>query len=114
MGRWYRLPLIGEQEMKTIKGFDGLLSIYKSLPKVGGFYVDNNFINEVGAIKKSNYYLPDSEEEDDDMESSYKTWLEYPTFRDIIENKLSHNPHATKNELLDAVFYYLEEDDFLD
>ncbi|NDO83942.1 hypothetical protein CJP72_25395 [Citrobacter sp. NCU1] len=100
--------------MKTVKGFDGLLAIYKKLPKVGGFYVDNNFLNKKAIINNSNYYVPQSEEEDDDMEDVYKTWLEFPTFTAIIENKLEHHPDATKDDLLDAVVYYLEEDDFLD
>lgn len=100
--------------MKIIKGLDGLLSIYKTLPKVGGFYVDDNFVNDANVINNSNYYLPESEDEDEDMENSYRTWLEYPTFRDIIDNKFKHHPNATKDELLDAIIYYLEEDDFLD
>ncbi|WP_387466217.1 hypothetical protein [Photorhabdus sp. RM323S] len=42
------------------------------------------------------------------------TWLDYQTFRAIIDNKLEHHPNATRDELLEAVVYYLEEDDFLD
>lgn len=100
--------------MKTVKGFDGLLAIYKELPDVGGVYVDNNFLNEKNTINNSNYYVPESDEEDDDMEDEYKTWLEFPSFKAIIENKLEHHPNSTKDELLDAIIYYLEEDDFLD
>ncbi|WP_416412179.1 hypothetical protein [Pantoea sp. App145] len=100
--------------MKTIKGFDGLLSVYKDLPKVGGFYVDEDFISKKSIIESANYYLAESEEEDDDMEDDYKTWLEYPTFKAIIQNKLEHHPKSSKDELLNAVVYYLENDDFLD
>lgn len=100
--------------MKAIKGFEGLLSIYKELPKVGGFYVDEIFNNDKNMILKSNYYLAESEGEDDEMEDDYKAWLEYPTFKAIIENKLEHHPGSEKEDLLDAVIYYLENDEFLD
>ncbi|MCL2896672.1 DUF7716 domain-containing protein [Brenneria tiliae] len=98
--------------MKTIKGFDGLLSVYKDLPKVGGFYVDEDFLNNKDAIESSNYYLAESE--DEEMEDNYKTWLEYPTFKAIILNKLDHHPKSSKDDLLNAIIYYLENDDFLD
>lgn len=103
-----------EGRMKTIKGFEGLLAIYKQLPKVGGFFVNKEFSNERSAIKNSDYYLAESEEEDEDMEDDYDTWLEYPTFKAIIENKLEHHPTASNEDLLEAVMYYLEMDDFLD
>ncbi|ELX49246.1 hypothetical protein SEET535_16625 [Salmonella enterica subsp. enterica serovar Tennessee str. 4535] len=50
----------------------------------------------------------------DDMSDKYKGWLEYATFLAIIDNKLEHHPKASNEDLLDAVIYYLEEDDFLD
>jgi len=53
--------------MKTIKGFEGLLAIYKQLPKVGGFFVNKEFSNERSVIKNSDYYLAESEEEDEDI-----------------------------------------------
>ena len=104
----------GGYKMKTIKGFDSLLAIQKGLPNVGGFFVDKNFSNDRSVIKNAEYYLAESEEEDEDMEYDYATWIEYPTFKAIIENKLEHHPAASNEELLDAVIYYLEMDDFLD
>ncbi|MBS9444434.1 DUF7716 domain-containing protein [Photorhabdus heterorhabditis] len=103
--------------MKMINGFDSLLAIYEELPGIGGFFVDADYISNSSYINNANYYLPDTEEEDEDMyemEDKYKSWLEYPTFKAIINNKLEHHPNATRDELLEAVVYYLEEDDFLD
>ncbi|WP_445497329.1 DUF7716 domain-containing protein [Photorhabdus sp. SF281] len=103
--------------MRTIKGFDGLLSIYKERPEAWYFFVGSDFMNEISCINNANYYLPetrDEEEDMDEMEDKYKGWLEYATFLDIIDNKLKHHPNATRDELLDSVIYYLEEDDFLD
>ncbi|WP_036771231.1 DUF7716 domain-containing protein [Photorhabdus australis] len=103
--------------MQTVKGFDGLLSIYRELDEAWCFFVDVGFINESNDIDKATYYLPETEDELEDMdelEDKYKSWLEYQTFRAIIDNKLEHHPNATRDELLEAVVYYLEEDDFLD
>jgi len=50
----------------------------------------------------------------DEMADKYKDWLEYATFLAIFDNKLDHHLNASKEELLEAVIYYLEEDDFLD
>ncbi|HEI8866652.1 TPA: hypothetical protein SLG40_002160 [Serratia odorifera] len=100
--------------MKTVNGFKELLAIYKGLPKVGGFFVDEGFVNRAEHIETARYYLAETPYEDDDMEDDYKTWLEYPTFRAIIENKIEHNPGVGEKELLQAVVYYLENDDFQD
>ncbi|CDL82251.1 DUF7716 domain-containing protein [Xenorhabdus szentirmaii] len=103
--------------MKTIKGFDGLLVIYKELEDAMGFFVDPDFKNEINCINDATYYLSETRDEDfdmEEMEDEYKTWLDYQTFRAIIDNKLEHHPNATRDELLEAVVYYLEEDDFLD
>ncbi|WP_445497320.1 DUF7716 domain-containing protein [Photorhabdus sp. SF281] len=103
--------------MKIINGFDGLLKVYKELDEAWCFFVDIGFVNESNYISKASYYLPETEDEledMDEMEDKYKGWLEYQTFIAIINNKLEHHPNATRDELLEAVIYYLEEDDFLD
>lgn len=100
--------------LKVINGFEGLLLIYKDLPVVGGFYVDEDFENTSACIKTAYYYIAETEDEDDEMEEEYASWLEFPTLKDIIDNKLTHHPLATKEELLEAVIHYWEYDDFLD
>ncbi|EEH2569730.1 hypothetical protein GYD59_004558 [Salmonella enterica] len=103
--------------MRTIKGFDGLISELKTLPDVGWLYVDKEFnLKSTIDIVNKNYYLAENREESFDMaeNDNIRTFLESPTFCDIIDNKLSHHPNANEDELLEAVIYYLEEDDFLD
>ena len=48
------------------------------------------------------------------MEEKRSTFLETPIFKDIVINKRSYNQQATEDEILGAVIYYLENDDFQD
>ena len=119
MGWWYWLQIKLESEMITVQGFQGLLNLHKTKPddSAMGFFVDVDFENTRKKILSATYYLSETREEDDKMdeqEDKYKSWLEYSTFLAIIDNKLEHHPNATNTELLDAIVYYLEEDDFLD
>ena len=103
--------------MKVINGIVNLFSIYKELDEAWCFFVNTDFTNEISCIKNANYYLAQTEDEFDEMDDTpdkYRPWLEYQIFQDIIDNKLEHHPNATTDELLKAVVYYLEEDDFLD
>lgn len=49
-----------------------------------------------------------------EFDDKYGTFLESPILKAIIENKTEHHPNSSKEELLKAVTYYLENDDFLD
>ncbi|MBI0068060.1 hypothetical protein H3T79_07900 [Snodgrassella sp. M0118] len=105
--------------MKTATGFANLLKISKNIPESEGWYifVDSDFDDTKKCIESANYYLTETEEEDDDMDEQkdkYLAWLEYATFLDIISNKLDHHPNASEDDLIEAVIYYLELDDFLD
>ncbi|WP_213134045.1 DUF7716 domain-containing protein [Citrobacter sp. FP75] len=103
--------------MKMIEGFEGLLRIYKELDVPWCFFVDTSFRNNIDFIRTSSYYIAESDDEFDEMDDTpnkYKPWLEYQVFQAIIDNKLEHYPDASNEDLLDAVIYYLEEDDFLD
>ena len=103
--------------MIAVKGISGLLKVFKGLEEPWCFFVSVGFKNEVDDIKKGNYFLAETEEEFDeldDMPDKYQPWLEYQIFRAIVENKLNHHPQATNDDILDAVVYYLEEDDFMD
>ncbi|WP_034915749.1 hypothetical protein [Erwinia sp. 9145] len=101
--------------MILIDGFEELLEKCGSLPDVGWLYVEESFnLNSIEDIKKRKYYIVENEDEEIDCEENYGTFLEAPIFKAIIENKLEHHPNSDKNELLNAVIYYLENDDFLD
>lgn len=103
--------------MRIIKGFDSLLSEVKTLPDVGWLYVDKEFnLKSKMDILNKDYYLAGNRDESFDMAENDKirTFLESPTFCDIIDNRLNHHPNSNRDELLEAVIYYLEEDDFMD
>ncbi|OCG17717.1 DUF7716 domain-containing protein [Gilliamella sp. WF3-4] len=108
--------------MKIIEGINGLLTIYKDRPELWYFLFTNIKIgNKKKDIREGTFYLPETDDDDDEMgelcnkyPDKYRDWLEYQTFLDIIDNKLDHHPNATKEDLLDAIIYYLENDDFLD
>ena len=108
-----------EANMKTATGFTNLLKISKNIPnfEVWYIFVDLDFDDTKKCIESANYYLSETREEDDDMdeqEDKYRSWLDYGIFLDIIDNKLDHHPNASEDDLIEAVIYYLEEDDFLD
>lgn len=101
--------------MKVISGFDALLAKYKELPDVDWLYVEPSFdVESTNDISNGKYYLAENEDEEIDFEENYGTFLEAPIFKAVIDNKLEHSPGADKKDLLDAVVYYLENDDFLD
>ena len=108
-----------EANMKTATGFTNLLKISKNISYYEAcyIYVDLDFDDTKKCIESANYYLSETRDEDDDMEEQedkYLAWLEYATFLDIISNKLDHHPNASEDDLIEAVIYYLELDDFLD
>jgi len=103
--------------MKKAIGFEGLLSIYKERPEAWYFFTNIGMDNKKDSIRNAIFYLPDTREEEESMDNEhdkYKGWLEYSTFIAILDNKLEHHPKSSSEELLDAVIYYLEKDDFLD
>ncbi|EMD1655004.1 DUF7716 domain-containing protein [Pluralibacter gergoviae] len=101
--------------MKIIKGFSELLKKYDALPVTGWIFIDEDVdISSKEDLKKHNYYLPENDDEEFEMEDERSTFIEAPTFKDIVINKRTHNQKATGDEILDAVIYYLENDDFQD
>lgn len=101
--------------MITINGFDELLQKCNDLPNVGWLYVDTDFdLESKNDILNKKYYLAENDDEEMEFDDKYGTFLESPILKAIIENKTEHHPNASKEELLKAVTYYLEIDDFLD
>ncbi|YCH29938.1 hypothetical protein M1D48_17640 [Erwinia sp. D4-22] len=101
--------------MKLIKGFEELLSRYQSLPDSGWIFIDNEFdVSSKEDILNKNYYFSEDDDEEIEMEDSYTTFLEAPTFKDIVVNKYNNKINASRDELISAVIYYLDNDDFLD
>jgi hypothetical protein len=103
--------------MITIKGLADLIAHNVTVTESKWYFVDKKFNNSLkDDILNSNYYITDDDEEEFDLEDNikYKTFLDSATFQSIIYNKLEHHPNATTDQLLDAIIYYLKEDDFLD
>ncbi|UVM53373.1 HNH endonuclease [Pseudomonas sp. B21-015] len=101
--------------MITINGFDELLQKRNDLPNAGWLYVDTDFdLESENDILNRKYYLAENDDEEMEFDDEYGTFLESPILKAIIENKIEHHPNSSKEELLKAVTYYLENDDFLD
>ena len=108
-----------EANMITATGFTSLLKISKNIPnfEIWYIFVDLDFDDTKKCIESANYYLSETREEDDDMdeqEDKYRSWLDYGIFLDIIDNKLEHHPNASEDDLIEAVMYYYEKDAFID
>jgi len=114
--------------MKHYKLIDELLEDWKNLPVPGRIYIQGAKKNE---IEKAEYWSMSSKEQKEEnfVNTAYgelpeslskhaaKSFLDSQTFQDIIENKLEHNPNLQLSEsktFIDAIKYYLENDDFLD
>ena len=101
--------------MVVINSFSELLQMKDRLPDVGWLYVSPSFsLSSEEDILNGSYYIAENEGEEMDFEESYGTFLEAPIFKAIIDNKLEHSPASGRAELLDAVRYYIENDDFQD
>ncbi|MDR1463444.1 MAG: hypothetical protein LBI68_09975 [Azoarcus sp.] len=100
--------------MKVFHGFNELLKAYQALG-VSGIHTKLEFVNNSREdISNGVFYVPENEDEDEECENTLEMWLETQTFKGVIVNKLEHHPDASRDDLLEAVIYYLERDDFLD
>lgn len=101
--------------MKFYEGFDGLLASYNALPDVAWIYVSRDLdVESVSGIVTAQYLIAETDSEEEVLGRRYATFLEAPTFVAIIENKLEHHPTSQQQEFIEAVIFYLENDDFLD
>lgn len=99
--------------MKKYTGFKDILENYKELPDSGWIGIKDDFSDRED-IKTLNFYVPENIAEKIDIEDNYEEFLEAPTFKDIVSNKLEHHPKSTLDEILGAVVYYFNNDDFED
>lgn len=107
-------PSLG-RNMKRYEGFDALLASYKALPDVGWIYVSRDLdVDSASGILNGSYLIAETDDEEEDLERQRATFLEAPTFAAVIDNKLEHHPLSQRQALIEAVIYYLENDDFLD
>ncbi|GHT97247.1 hypothetical protein AGMMS49545_23800 [Betaproteobacteria bacterium] len=100
--------------MKTFHGFDELLKVYKDLG-VWWIFTKRGFINNSREdILTGTFYVPENDDEEEESYATLANWLETQTFEGIIINKLEHHPESSRDDLIEAAIYYLEQDDFLD
>ena len=103
--------------MQIFKGIQTLIAAVGSLPDCGFLYITGNSDTDTPTgLQSCTFLLPDTEEDELFIEdnSDYNSWLEAPTFSDIIENYTSKHPNASEADLIRAVLHYWEKDDFLD
>lgn len=82
----------------------------------GWIFVKPDFVTTVEYLANAIFYIPISDDENEQIADSdkYVPWLEFQTFVDIIDNKLTHHPLASHLELKEAIIYYYTFDTFLD
>lgn len=115
--------------MQHFKTISELIASYKILAYPGRIYSE---LNGKSNLTNSQYWIISSKEQkDEDMievngecvpESvapyHVKSFLSVGTFQDIIEVKLANNPNLSVNMdadvFIEAINYYLENDDFMD
>ncbi|WP_144818753.1 hypothetical protein [Enterobacter sp. DE0047] len=99
--------------MISFKGFKELLKQYENLPDVGWLYICHSFnLSSQNDITNGSYFLAENEDEEIYLEENLGTFLEVPIFKAIIENTMKCSPKLENNDFLEAVRYYLENDDF--
>jgi len=110
--------------LKSYLGFEALKNEVNELPLAGRIYTKPK-INKDNISSAEFVVISSTEVEDYSKEigglipsqisgEGYYSWLEAPTFSDIISLKVEHMPNATLQECIEAVFFYLENDAFMD
>ena len=109
---------------KEYAGFESIRKAYKEMPPAGSIYTSVR-IDSTSILNATYFVIPSLEIEnyvDEEGEyvpdqvagKGYYSWLEAPTFADIIIDKLEQNSSATLDDFIEAVLYYLEYDNFID
>jgi hypothetical protein len=100
--------------MITVNGISNLIAARETLPKTGWLFIEKNFDKvSPSHIAKKNFFIAENDDEEIDAEKKFNTWLEIPTFFDVLITALEENPEATPDDVIDAAIYYLENDTFM-
>jgi hypothetical protein len=101
--------------MKQYVGIQTLISARASLPHVGWIFVENDFDRDsADSLFAGNFFVPENEDDEFYGEDNLTTWLESPTFKDILEVREKTIAAPTLEQYGAAILHYLREDDFLD
>jgi hypothetical protein len=113
--------------MKQYNSLYELILDLRNYPIQGGIYFEKSKFDD---LKKSKYWVTASKEEKEEgwlddgsfipvilKDFNVKKLLDIQTFQGIIDLKMENNPNIKLEEtdiFLEAILYYLENDDFLD
>ncbi len=109
---------------KSFIGIDSIITEWETLPSPGGLYTRNRVNQE--NIKTIEFLLFSSAEVDDYVNENdrivpeqlagqgYRSWLDTATLQGIIENKIEFKEQASSSDIVAAIFYYLEQDTYMD
>ncbi|UOD29014.1 hypothetical protein INH39_26860 [Massilia violaceinigra] len=108
----------------TYTGIDSIIKQWETLPSPGGLYTSNRVDRE--NIRTVQFLLFSSAEVDDYVNENdrivpeqlagqgYRSWLDSATLQGIVENKIEFNEQASADDIVEAIFYYLEQDTYMD
>lgn len=109
---------------KTYNGISEVIADWKNLSSPGRFYTIGNVtrdnINQleftlVRSKEVSGYVNEGDRKIPEELAGKgFRSWFDSATVQDIIDNKLEHSPDSTEKDLIEAIFYYAENDDFMD
>ncbi|MCL1918914.1 MAG: hypothetical protein FWG14_11450 [Peptococcaceae bacterium] len=101
--------------MKTVKSLQALIAARQDLPKVGWIFVDKKFDKtSVDMLIGATFHIQEDDEDEFYGEENFDTWLEAPTFLDVLELREKHLNNPTAEDYALACTHYLEMDDFLE
>ena len=101
--------------MKTVKGLQALIAMSQDLPNVGWIFVEKGFDKtSAEALMDAVFYIQENKDEGFYGRENYATWLESPTFQDILEVRKKNMKNPSTQDVARAAIYYLEMDDFLE
>lgn len=108
--------------IKTYRGFAALRNAVDQLPQAGGIYtkpkIGRNTIMDAEFVVIPGMEIEEYKEEEGGYipvqlaGKGYHEWLEAPTVRDIIVNRLDRDENSAIADIVGAVFHYLECDAF--
>lgn len=108
---------------KTYNGIGSAIQNWENLVTPGRFYVQERVAAEnIARIQLTLYgkkEVVDYVNESDDIipeqlaGKGFISWLDSATFQAVIENKLEHVPAANQDDLIEAIFFYLDNDTFM-
>jgi hypothetical protein len=116
MGWWDGMSIAQKGTvMKEIFGLNALIEMRTSLPQVGWIFVDPSLDKtSLNHTLKAKFYVSENEEDDFFGEDNLMTWLEVPTFEDVLTLREKNIRSPTTEQYAQAAIHYIEMDDFLD